>query len=170
MSSVLKHDHADLLGIGRLSVLCPDLPCTLEATIAGDLRTDHFPMVPLPEPDLESPNVPQSRFTTSRGIQSLVSVVTRCWALLPVQLPKLVGAGTMMAWYTFMMRRIALREEADYSVGGIEAVLRMWLWRAPDSRPRRDQRGVVRTILESWWAMGVIGLFLGFVLGTGFSI
>ncbi|TFY62967.1 hypothetical protein EVJ58_g3530 [Rhodofomes roseus] len=131
MSSVLKHGHADLLGIGRLSVLCPDLPRTLEAAIAGTTEPGKFPLEPLPEPDLGSPvALPSHRSILHHALAALfnllASVLTRCWALFPIQLPKLVGAGTIMAWYMVMMRRMAVRKEVDYSVGGIEAVLIAW--------------------------------------------
>ncbi|KAH9836271.1 uncharacterized protein C8Q71DRAFT_74458 [Rhodofomes roseus] len=177
MSSVLKHGHADLLGIGRLSVLCPDLPRTLEAAIAGTTEPGKFPLEPLPEPDLGSPvALPSHRSILHHALAALfnllASVLTRCWALFPIQLPKLVGAGTIMAWYMVMMRRMAVRKEVDYSVGGIEAVLSMWLWFAPDSRSgaRRGRRGFVGGVLESWWAMGAVGVILGFVLGIGLAI
>ncbi|KAH9932990.1 uncharacterized protein B0H18DRAFT_870886 [Fomitopsis serialis] len=172
MSSVLKHGHADLLGIGRLSVLCPDLPRTLEAAMTGDLTTDRFPMEPLPEPDLESPVVAPSRRSSLQHARALffhiqAYMLARSWALLPVRLPPLVGAGTAMAWYMVTMRRVAAQEPVDYSVGGVEAVLRMWLWLAPDSR---GCRGLVDGVLESWWGMGVVGVLLGFVLGIGLPI
>lgn len=153
MSSVLTHDHADLLGIGRLSVLCPDLPRTLEAATAGDMKVDEFPMVPLPQPDIASPS-------SHRGsLHLLDTLLVRLWALLPVRLPKLVGAGSVMAWYMVMMRRIAERKDLDYGVGGVEAVLRMWLWFAPEPGG---------SVMDSWWATGMIGVLLGFVLGIVF--
>jgi len=57
-------------------------------------------------------------------------------------MPKIIGAGIGMAWYVVMIRRIATahspsrRKEdddepglkVDYSLGGIGAVLRMWMW------------------------------------------
>lgn len=152
MSSVLTHDHADLLGIGRLSVLCPDLPRTLEAATTGDvnLKADEFPMAPIPGPELASP-WPLWRFS-----HLLISFLVRMWMLLHVRLPKLVGAGSETAWYVVMMRRIAKQKEVDYSVGRVDAVLRMWLWLAPGSG---------RNVLDSWWATSMIGVVLGFVLG-----
>ncbi|KZT70023.1 FMN-linked oxidoreductase [Daedalea quercina L-15889] len=165
MSSVLDHDYADLLGIGRLSVLCPDLPRTLEAAKTGDFRDNCFPWEPLPEPDLASPTTAHAQHFVSR---SLIPLITRCWAGLPVHFPKLVGAGAVMAWYMVMMRRIAANEEVDYSVGGVEAVLRMWLWLAPSSG-RHIDGGFIACVLDSWWAMGMLGVFLGLVLGISFN-
>lgn len=153
MSSVLTHDYADLLGIGRPSVLRPDLPRALEVATAGGLRAGEFPMMPLPEPDLASPS-------SRQGFLHLIIALLLClWTLLSVRLPKLVGAGSVMAWYIVMMRRIAERKDVDYGVDGIEAVLRMWLWFAP---------GPGGSVLDSWWVTGIIGMLLGFILGIMF--
>ena len=73
-----------------------------------------------------------------------------------------------MAWYMVTMRHVAARKKADYSVGGIEAVLRMWIWLAPSSRSRIDD-GFMTDVLDSWWVMGVVGMVLGFVLGLAFN-
>ena len=150
MSSVLTHDHADLLGVGRLSILCPDLPRTLEAVIESEVKADEFPMVPLPSPN------PASTSSPGGLLHILIAILVRVWNVFPIRLPKLVGAGSAMAWYMVMMRRIAEREDVDYGVGGVEAVLRMWWWLSPGSST---------SILDSWWAMGIIGVLLGFGMG-----
>ena len=154
MSSVLMHGHADLLGIGRLSVLCPDLPRVLEAALASDVNPDEFPMVPLRSPNLTSPSSSRDLF------HSVLAHLIRLWSWLPIHLPKLVGAGSVMAWYIVMMRRIADWKPVEYDVSSVEAVLRMWMWLAPGSSG---------SVLESWWVMGMIGVLLGFVFGVVFS-
>ncbi|KAI5888855.1 FMN-linked oxidoreductase [Schizophyllum commune H4-8] len=104
---------ADLCGIGRMSVLCPQLPSKLnrelheEHTSADDSwwRTPFYPM----------PNLTPT--------SSLLS-----W------LPKigLVGAGSSLAWYNVRMRALANGVGMDDDMGPFSAVIRMWLWFTPD--------------------------------------
>jgi hypothetical protein len=97
--------HAHLLGIGRGSVVCPDLPIVLASRQPDDIT----PFAP--EPDL------------SRSSH-------RFWKWLPRV--KLIGAGVGMAWHVVAMRALAVGGrpalEAHYSMGGVEVVLRMFLW------------------------------------------
>jgi hypothetical protein len=98
--SALRSRHAHLLGIGRGSVLCPDLPQILRSRWSDDEMPfgSEFP-------DMDDRN----------------------WIWLPKI--KLVGAGAKMAWYVVVMRGLAMRERKTYlRMGGFEAVLRMFLW------------------------------------------
>ncbi|KAJ4490267.1 hypothetical protein J3R30DRAFT_3278305 [Lentinula aciculospora] len=136
--TALTADYAHLLGIGRASVLCPNLPTVLQSrqTAENDLSSDLTPFKP--EPDL-----------------SLSFTERRPWRWIWMYVPKvtLIGAGVGMAWYAVMIRRLAeerirrvddrkdskieVREpfEPDYSIGGLGAVLRMWVWiGAPELR------------------------------------
>ncbi|EPQ52266.1 FMN-linked oxidoreductase [Gloeophyllum trabeum ATCC 11539] len=56
-----------------------------------------------------------------------------------VGFPKLIGAGMEMAWYIVMMRRIAEGQEVDTNVGGVSAVMKMWLWGAPSRRSGHEK-------------------------------
>jgi len=165
LSSALNLQHAHLLGIGRLSVLCPELPRLLSESF--DIKKhgsyDQFLMEPLPEPDLNGlgMNLPVgASFWTraqARIERAFISLLITCWSRLPFNFPNLVGAGTAMAWYIVMMRRIAVGQEVDYTVGGFAAVLRMWLWTAPPSS---------RTpIWRSGIAWGVLGIIFALVTG-----
>jgi hypothetical protein len=109
LHDALADGHADLLGIARAAVLCPDLPWRLAAP--GPLKD---PLVPS-EPLLGLPDGPLSR---------ALCAVLWCLGILP--LPKVLGAGVGMAWYTVMLRRLARGQDADFRVGGLGSVMRMW--------------------------------------------
>ena len=120
LCNALEQGHAQLLGIGRASVLCPEMPRLLAESIAlcpepgsGVEKTSPvFLRNALPEPNLDLPT-PLALFMEF------------------VPLPKLIGAGVGMAWYIVQMRRIARAEDPDYSIGGLGAVVKMW---APQQR------------------------------------
>ncbi|KAJ3892645.1 hypothetical protein GG344DRAFT_44984 [Lentinula edodes] len=129
--NALRSDHAHLLGIGRASVPCPNLPTVLKRRRAAeaDLWSDVTPFKP--EPDL--------RFWPS-GREP--------WRCIQRHFPKvkLIGAGVGMAWYVVMIRRLAKERirrvdgqngkqfeeqecfEPDYSIGGLGAITKMWVW------------------------------------------
>ncbi|KAF8830510.1 hypothetical protein HHX47_DHR2001175 [Lentinula edodes] len=128
--TALRNDHAHLLGIGRASVLCPNLPTVLKRRRAAeaDLSSDVTPFKP--EPDL--------RFWP---------LARKPWRCIRRHFPKvkLIGAGVGMAWYVVMIRRLAKEHirrvddqngkefeeecfEPDYSIGGLGAITKMWVW------------------------------------------
>ena len=120
LQKALALKHADLLGIGRGSVLCPDLPSVLAKRL-HDLQT--WGDIPFqPEPDLQLP-----------GILSY-PILRSIWELVPKV--KLIGAGVGMAWYVVAMRHIANTTVAGqdkkirpkYDVGGLYSVFCMWFW------------------------------------------
>ena len=130
LRTALSSQHAHLLGIGRGSVLCPDLPELLlkrEQKQNAAMSELHLPFKSEPALDISS------------------SFLGRWpWSWVWSWMPKItiVGAGIGMAWYVVMIRRIATahypsrRKEdddepglkVDYTLGGIGAVLRMWMW------------------------------------------
>jgi hypothetical protein len=113
----LRSRHGDLFGVGRGSVLCPDLPIVLRnKQHLDDLSCD----------------------LTSFAVEPIVA--TSQWLKHLPRIP-LIGAGVDMAWHLVMIRRLANSPpkhldparissafRADYNVGGIGAVLRMWFW------------------------------------------
>ncbi|KAJ3863092.1 hypothetical protein EV359DRAFT_43788 [Lentinula novae-zelandiae] len=113
--TALRSDHAHLLGLGRASVLCPNLPSVLKRRRAAeaDLSSDVTPFKP--EPDL--------RFWPS-GREP--------WRCIRRHFPKvkLIGAGVGMAWYVVMIRRLAKERirRPDYNIGGLGAITKMWVW------------------------------------------
>ncbi|KAF5379152.1 hypothetical protein D9615_006060 [Tricholomella constricta] len=140
LHTALVSKHAHLLGIGRASILCPDLPRLLkERELAGtQLSLDASWSTPFrPDPNLD---------------------LSRIWNFLPT-IP-IVGAGINMAWYVVTIRQLAalpssIREtllEPDYTLGPLEAVFRMWVW--------VDRLFVPRTIFVlsgmSLWLFSVI--------------
>lgn len=121
LQSVLDVGHADLLGVGRGSILRPDIPAILRQRILNTVMSgtsialDNEPFAHEPDGDIRLPS----------------------W--IP-QIP-LVGAGVSLAWYNVRMRRIAVSQlegRVDgavlpaplptFGVTGIEAMVRMWIW------------------------------------------
>lgn len=121
LQSVLDAGHADLLGVGRGSLLRPDIPAILQQRILNSvisgtsITLDDRPFAHEPGGDVQLPS----------------------W--LP-QIP-LVGAGVNLAWYSVHIRRIAasqLEKRVDgamlpaplpaFGMTGIEAIVRMWFW------------------------------------------
>lgn len=114
----LNSDHAHLLGIGRGSVLCPNLPSILKEKSKDPSRWDNIPFQR--EPDLSLPRI--------LGYWPLSWV----WKLVPRI--RLIGAGVGMAWYVIALRRISHASSSrghmklNYSMGGLRAVFWMWAW------------------------------------------
>ncbi|KAG6377446.1 hypothetical protein JVT61DRAFT_15251 [Boletus reticuloceps] len=121
LQGALDAGHADLLGIGRGSIACPDIPALLQerhlnAAAGGtSIASDDEPFGREPDGDLRLPS----------------------WV---PQIP-LVGAGVGVAWYNVRMRTIAtsqLKKRVDgkpfpvpppeFEMSGIEAMVRMWVW------------------------------------------
>ncbi|TFK32011.1 hypothetical protein BDQ12DRAFT_692598 [Crucibulum laeve] len=122
LHSALASRHADLLGIGRGSVLCPDLPTVLKEREDHEDRDQWEDVSFAPEPDL--------------GSSAFLQYWPLTWFWAGVPNIGLIGAGVGMAWYVVMIRKLALdglgrtREsyKADYNIGGLGAVLSMWAW------------------------------------------
>jgi hypothetical protein len=114
LQTALASRHADLLGIGRGAVLCPDLPRILRfktqnATFPG--AWDENPFVHEPEAVLRASN----------------------W----ISSVKLVGGSVGTAWYTIRMRDVAVSQienpgvdppPVDYNRGGLISVFKLWVW------------------------------------------
>ncbi|KAG2154256.1 uncharacterized protein EDB93DRAFT_1081670 [Suillus bovinus] len=114
LQAALMSKHADLLGIGRGAVICPDLPKILRLQLQNSKSSSAWADKPFArEPDIES--------RPSKWVPSV----------------KLIGAGVGTAWYVSRMRDIAIsqienpRAEpplVDYNRGALIALLRMWVW------------------------------------------
>lgn len=114
LQTALASRHADLLGIGRCAILCPDLPKTLRSKAQNRA---------LPNPSDEKPFAyePEALLRASKWMPNM----------------QLIGAGVGTAWYTTRMRDIAISQienpnveppPVDYSRGGLVAVFKMWAW------------------------------------------
>lgn len=101
--SALSHGDADLVGIGRCAVLCPDFPNQLQQRSLDDAR--HIG------------DAPES--TDSYVFNNFLPRVN------------LLGAGTSMAWYGGLIRRLSQRD-AKRPGTGLAAVWDMWSWWAPE--------------------------------------
>ncbi|KAF8974330.1 hypothetical protein BDZ97DRAFT_1751158 [Flammula alnicola] len=139
LRSALESRHADLLGIGRGSVLCPDLPSLVLERLKDSHRWDNQPLGR--EPDLRKPSI------LEYGLFAWI------WSIVPKI--KLIGAGVGLAWYVVAIGRIAMAGpqvvtqtiRPEYDRGGLTSVL--WMWVPPS--PRRDevQRRYIGTFLPS---------------------
>jgi len=162
LQTALTLKHADLLGIGRAAILAPEIPTILRSKLRTRSTTTHLPLskvaddnaVPfLPEPTLENPF-----FLSYPPISWIWSILTNV---------QLIGSGSRMAWYTLVMRRIALLPvlgsdglllrppPPDYTLGGIQCSLWMFVWMLPsfESNGQRHRRSVFSTVL----LVGVVG-------------
>lgn len=156
LNDVIDSQHADLLGIGRGSVLTPDLPNRLSEHLtfknliaASPALVDKelsaiFPLQPTFAPTTVNP-------TTSDPVSYILHCLTRLFTFLGIlPLPHLIGAGMGMAWYTVQMSRLTRQKGIDYKLGAWAAVAEMW---------------GMSMGLEDGWVMGLgIGLTIGILL------
>ncbi|KAG2361859.1 hypothetical protein BDR07DRAFT_1358465 [Suillus spraguei] len=114
LQAALMSKHADLLGIGRGAVLCPDLPKILRLQLQTSGSSSTWT-------DRPFAHEPEAVFRASKWVPSV----------------KLIGAGVGTAWYTTRMRDIAVSQiknpraeppSANYNRGGLIAVFKMWAW------------------------------------------
>lgn len=102
LNSALANGHADLIGIGRLSIHDPHVPI--------HLKSQKHDYVPPPPPNYT------------------VSVWDRLfdWLgwLTRVRVPLLMGAGREMCWYMVQLENVAAFVPIDYDVSGFGAMLK----------------------------------------------
>ncbi len=119
----LSQGHADLIGIGRGSVLAPRLPLLLRKSYsgraAGDLDGESDEVAQ--EFSFQQPTLSHSDTPLIRAAASIL----RGLGILP--LPTLIGAGAAMAWYIVMMSRTSRGSGINYQMGGTRVVLTMWI-------------------------------------------
>lgn len=155
MASVLAHDHAHLLGIGRLSVVNPYLPKEISSGLA--MHTPTFMADPPIPTELGQP--PRS-YLSLRGMERLFCyILSLVWRVIPAQVPRIVGASANVNWYNIMLRRLSRGEDIDYTLGTMGATLRFYLGGTPYG-PSEGGDGVL------WWAAAaMVGVALGIGLG-----
>lgn len=115
LSAALNDNHANLLGIGRGSILYPNLPSVIRERSKEPQNWNDEPLGR--EPDLNKPHI-------------LTYVpFSWIWAMLPNI--KIIGAGVEMAWYV-----VTIREIASTGIGsivrarkrrGLDSIVWMWL-------------------------------------------
>lgn len=119
LNTALDSKHADLLGIGRFSIICPDLPLTLRQN--AHPPNSHFSS----RPSIEGGD--------PAGLNPAVA-----WLWKQVKQIKLVGAGAGIAWYTLALRELSERRTTvtvSKDMGFLRAVCGMWLWLGPTPPP-----------------------------------
>lgn len=162
LTSALAQNHANLLGIGRLAIACPELPTVLARYISSPSK------VPLKIPDGVIPDIdhPYSQLSIlAEGERNITAFLESLWGYVPQSLkpefPKLLGAGMNIAKATVILRAVgAGQEKVTYPGEGLGAMLRMWLWLAPGS-------GGHSTGVGTWWSPGVVLLV---ILYLGFTV
>ncbi|OBZ70792.1 hypothetical protein A0H81_09243 [Grifola frondosa] len=140
------------------------LPLTRGSTRPGRIGAgDTSFMESPPDPDVSGLGkpLPEPLLSWRMLERVILSVLLYIWSVVPVEFPRLIGAGTNMAWHTVMLRNVAVNTEADYTVGGLGAVLRFWFWVTPGS-----DGGLLDGVWESWIAMGLVGVVIGLVVGS----
>ncbi|KAH9848318.1 FMN-linked oxidoreductase [Lenzites betulinus] len=161
MSSVLRHKHAHLLGVARQAIVHPRLPVELHdalaARAAGDSANDFFMSEP-PSRETALGDRPPA-LLSARGIERLVFYVfSLVWKVLHVRMPRLVGAGAGVSWYSIVLRRIAADEPVplDYTLGIIGATVRYYFAPYPPFEGGSSP----------WWMFaGLLGVAIGVGLG-----
>jgi len=145
LQTALSSKHADLLGVGRTSILCPDLPQVLRTRLTVEDKDQLFtPFKPEPKTGLD-----------------FVHVWPWSWVWPYIPKIKLVGGGVQMAWYVNAIRDLASRKghedfRHDYSLGGLGAVVRMWTW-CPSDPSLTRLKGVALACFFAF--VGVLGGF-----------
>lgn len=125
LRSALAYRHADLLGIGRGSIVCPDLPSVLRERLQESHRWDNIPFQP--EPHLKMPRI--------------IAYQPFSWVWNVISKVRLVGAGVTLAWYIVTMRQLAhcvasgKRFKPNYHLGGLKSIFGMWVWRIDGIKP-----------------------------------
>lgn len=105
LSQAIREQHADLLGLGRLSVFCPDLPLRFSPAYFGTPKQYADSEIKFPDANLRVPG----------------------W------IPKLAGAGVGTAYYTVAMRLMAKRKPLSgmMNMGSFASMFWMWIWEGP---------------------------------------
>jgi hypothetical protein len=102
INTALSSGHAELIGVGRLSIHDPHAPLRL--------KSEGRDYVPPPAPD----------YTISIWDQLFYFLG---W-FTGVKVPVLMGAGREMCWYTVQLEKVAGFAPIDYGVSGFGAILR----------------------------------------------
>jgi hypothetical protein len=119
LETAITSQHADLLGIGRGSITCPDVPDVLRQleNVKSEERSDPY------TPFAPEPNLALAIFGSDKIGDWVWTFMSRI---------QLIGAGTNMAWYVVMIRRLSHsrgegKVQMDYNMGALSAILKMWI-------------------------------------------
>ena len=134
----LDEKHADLIGVGRLAILHPDLPVQLEAAqtspAAREELTQLLDSEPLAQGIMPWKVPPKTMSITARIEHFWSAFIQTWWSFVPASFkpvfPKVIGAGVEMAWFGCMLRNIATGSNTDPGDGFV-ASIRLWVYAAP---------------------------------------
>lgn len=140
INSALTDGHAELIGIGRLSVHDPHLPARVESEKRN--------YIPPPLPDF--------------NISVWDQLFNWLGWLTGVKVPLLMGAGREMCWYTVQLGNVASFASTDYGVSGFGAMVRS-IW-GVEVRPRDDHAALPLSLCILFaviFSVGFIGIWNG---------
>ncbi|KAI0375529.1 FMN-linked oxidoreductase [Pilatotrama ljubarskyi] len=160
MASVLAHHHADLLGIGRLSILRPEMPNELVASLERRARgePDDFLMQDAPKLEEDGLGRPPPSYLSVRGLERVVYyVLTLIWSVIPAEMPRIMCASVTVNWHNIMLRYIAFGRDPDYTMGTIGATFRFYLSGTPYAPPGESK--------STGWTVPLVVTTVGVVLG-----
>ncbi|KAI0353549.1 FMN-linked oxidoreductase [Trametes cingulata] len=162
MASVLANNHADLLGIGRLSILRPEMPNELAASLERRARgePDDFLMADTPKLEEDGLGRPPKSYLSMRGLERVVYyVLTLIWSVVPAEMPRIMCASVTVNWHNVMLRYIAFGREPDYTMGTIGATFRFYLTGTPYAPEGKSRSWAVPLVVA------VVGVAIGLALG-----
>jgi hypothetical protein len=135
VKSALLSGQTDIVGIGRASVVCPEIPHIMAEYERGQGQIDG---------DIPFATQPEQSVPIYLKVWPIISL----WASLSKV--KLVGAGLEMAWYTLVMRKYALTElrnrdegftslelaleKPEPTIHPLWSLLQMYIWVADPKR------------------------------------
>jgi hypothetical protein len=151
--SAVASGHAQLVGIGRAAILCPQIPKVLEM-LPKDGST--WPN----ERFARAPDFKKPRLFTKPGFRELWNSLSQL---------ALIGASAQVAWYEVSVRYLAekiMDEKSkepypDYRLSGLGGVVSMWAWIAWKAKAR--QANVSQSTL-GWLLLCSVGLIGAYVL------
>ncbi|KAI0327789.1 FMN-linked oxidoreductase [Cubamyces sp. BRFM 1775] len=169
MASVLAHDHAHLLGVGRLSITHPEAPRQLKASIEKRARgePDDAFMRDTHKLEEDGLGMPPPSYFSLRALERVIYYwLTLLWKVIPAEMPRIMCASGNVNWHNVMLRSIAFGGDVDYTVGTIGATVRFYLPGVPyaPSDPKASKG-------SSWFPLFVVlaGVAIGVALGGRFA-
>ncbi|TFK27424.1 oxidoreductase [Coprinopsis marcescibilis] len=157
IDSALSNKHAQLVGIGRPAVVCPNLPTVLREM--GDDSSKWPNTLFAPEPSLSRPKLFE------------LPGFNRVWNSLPRI--SLIGAGVNVSWYEVSLRYLAekvwdpKKTYPDYSVGAFGGLIYMWTFTVtkPATKSQRPESSALYLSLQSIFFLAVFSFAGSYLFG-----
>ncbi|KAH6918967.1 oxidoreductase [Coprinopsis sp. MPI-PUGE-AT-0042] len=142
--------HAQLVGIGRAAILCPQIPKVLE-NLPKDGSTWQN------EPFARAPVFKKPKLFTRPGFR---------WIWDSFSQISLIGAGAKLSWYEVSMRYLAEKiideknkePYPDYRLGPFGGVVGMWTWTAWRATTKKEESSRISFTFRTLLLVGLVGL------------